>query len=58
MPSPSPSLTRATVLMTILVGAALVAQEAVAQSRYIFVAGRRLPYLYAISFDALRQGPL
>jgi DNA-binding beta-propeller fold protein YncE len=35
-----------------LLGAAIDAQEAVGQRRYILAAGRRLPYVYVISLDA------
>jgi DNA-binding beta-propeller fold protein YncE len=41
-----------TLMLTILLGAATVAQETVGQRRYILATGRRLPYLYAISLDA------
>ena len=37
---------------TTLLGAAIDAQEAVGQRRYILATGRRLPYLYVISLDA------
>lgn len=52
MPSPRPWLRRLTLVTFLLLGAAVAAQEAAGQSRYVLVAGRRLPYLYAISLDA------
>lgn len=39
-------------LIAALLGIAFSAVEAAAQSAYVLVAGRRLPYLYAISLDA------
>jgi DNA-binding beta-propeller fold protein YncE len=38
--------------VTILLGSAVGAQEAVGQHRYILATGRRLPYVYVISLDA------
>ncbi len=38
--------------MTALLAAALSAQQAVGQGTHLLVTGRRLPYLYVISFDA------
>ena len=38
--------------VTTLLGAAISAQEAVGQRRYILATGRRLPYLYVVSLDA------
>ena len=46
------SLTCLTLAAMTLLGAALDAQEAVGQRRYILAAGRRLPYVYVISLDA------
>jgi DNA-binding beta-propeller fold protein YncE len=46
------SLARATLLVAMLLGLGLGAVPAAAQSTYILVAGRRLPYLYAISLHA------
>ena len=46
------SLTCLALAVTTLLGAAIVAQEAVGQRRYILATGRRLPYLYVISLDA------
>ena len=48
----SRSLRRATLVVAALLPTAHGIQEAAAQERYILVAGRRLPFLYAISFDA------
>src|SRR5687767_13547830 len=52
MPSALSSLTCLTLAVTTLLGAAISAQEAVGQRRYILATGRRLPYLYVISLDA------
>ena len=41
-----------TLMLTILLGAATVAQETVKERRYILATGRRLPYVYVISLDA------
>jgi DNA-binding beta-propeller fold protein YncE len=41
-----------TLAATMLLGIAIVAQEPAGQRRYILAAGRRLPYVYAISLDA------
>lgn len=38
--------------VTVVLGAAATAQDAPGQRSYIIVAGRRLPYVYAISLDA------
>ena len=52
-PASAPSsLTCLTLAVTTLLGAAIDAQEAVGQRRYILATGRRLPYLYVISLDA------
>ncbi|HTM29833.1 MAG TPA: hypothetical protein VL263_00935 [Vicinamibacterales bacterium] len=40
------------VAVTAILGAAIDAQQAVGQRRYILATGRRLPYLYAVSLDA------
>lgn len=40
------------VVVALLVGVAFTARGAAAQSTYVLVTGRRLPYLYAISLDA------
>ena len=51
-----PSLTRrarsATVVTALVAAAAASAAEAASQSTHVLVAGRRLPYLYAVSLDA------
>lgn len=47
-----PPLPSATVVVAALLGVALSAVEVAAQSAYVLVAGRRLPYLYAISLEA------
>src|SRR4029450_8798454 len=52
MPSAPSSLLCLTLAVTILLGAAIDAQEAAGQRRYILATGRRLPYLYVISLDA------
>ena len=52
MASARSSLRRVTLMLTALLGAAFGAEAAVGQSTYILATGRRLPYLYAISFDA------
>ena len=52
MPSAPSSLTCLTLAVTTLLGAAIDAQEAVGQRRYILATGRRLPYMYVISLDA------
>ncbi len=52
MPSAPSSLTCLTLAVATLLGAAIDAQEAVGQRRYILATGRRLPYLYVISLDA------
>src|SRR4029450_10633287 len=52
MPSVRSSLTCLTLAVTILLGAAIDAQEAAGQRRYILATGRRLPYVYVISLDA------
>jgi DNA-binding beta-propeller fold protein YncE len=44
-------LKRTTILVAAL-GAVFTAQEALGQSTYVLVAGRRLPYVYTISLDA------
>ena len=46
------SLTCLTLALTIVLGAAIDAQERVGQGRYILATGRRLPYVYVISLDA------
>ena len=40
------------IVLTTILGAAIVAQDAGGKRRYILAAGRRLPYLYSISLDA------
>jgi YVTN family beta-propeller protein len=45
-------LTCLTLAVTALLGAAIDAQQTVGKRRYILAAGRRLPYIYAISLDA------
>jgi DNA-binding beta-propeller fold protein YncE len=45
-------LTAVTLAATTLVGTAIDTQEAVGTRRYILAAGRRLPYVYAISLNA------
>ena len=45
-------LTCLALAVTTLLGAATVAQETASKGTYILAAGRRLPYLYAISLDA------
>lgn len=50
--SPRSWLRRVTLVMAALLGTASSAREASGQSTYLLVAGRRLPYLYAVSFDA------
>jgi DNA-binding beta-propeller fold protein YncE len=52
MPSAPSSLICLILAVTTLFGAAIDAQEAVGQRRYILATGRRLPYLYVISLDA------
>jgi DNA-binding beta-propeller fold protein YncE len=52
MPSAASSLTCLVLALTILLGAAISAQEAVGKGRYILATGRRLPYLYVVSLDA------
>lgn len=52
MPSTPSPLTCLTLAVTTLLGAAIDAQEAAGQRRYILAAGRRLPYLYVVSLDA------
>jgi hypothetical protein len=52
MASPQSWLGRLTLAAAAVLSAAFSAQEAVGQSRHVLVAGRRLPYLYAISFEA------
>ena len=52
MAHPRSSVRPATAVVVALLGAALCAVEAAAQTTYILVAGRRIPYLYAISLDA------
>jgi DNA-binding beta-propeller fold protein YncE len=47
-----PLLICLTLAITTLPGAAIDAQDAAGQRRYILAAGRRLPYLYVISLDA------
>lgn len=47
-----PPLPGATVVVAALLGATLGAVEVAAQSTWVLVAGRRLPYLYAISLEA------
>ena len=51
MVSAPSSLRCVTLMVTALLAAACAAQEAVDQSTYVLATGRRLPYLYAISFD-------
>ncbi len=46
------SLRRLTISMAAVLAVAFGAHEAWGQSRYVLVAGRRLPYLYAVSLDA------
>ena len=46
------SLTCLTLAAMTLLGAAIDAQEAIGQRRYILATGRRLPYVYVISLDA------
>ncbi len=46
------SLTCLALAVTILLGTAVGAQDAVDKRRYILAAGRRLPYIYVISLDA------
>ena len=45
-------LTSVTLAATLLVGAAIDAEQPAGKGRYILAAGRRLPYLYAVSLDA------
>jgi YVTN family beta-propeller protein len=52
MASPQSWLGRLTLAAAAVLSAAFSAQEAVGQSRHVLVAGRRLPHLYAISFEA------
>ena len=49
---PPVTLACLTLAVATFLGAANDAQQAVGKSRYILAAGRRLPYLYAISLDA------
>ena len=46
------STRRLRLLLAALLAASGIVQDAAAQSQYVLVAGRRLPYLYAISLDA------
>ncbi len=41
-----------TLAVTTLLGTPIGAQEAASKSRYIIATGRRLPYVYVVSFDA------
>jgi hypothetical protein len=50
IPTPRRGSTR--IVVAVLVAGAFVTLEAAAQSTYVLVAGRRLPYLYAISLEA------
>ncbi len=52
MPRPQSWLGRLTLAKAAFLTMAFTAAEAVGQDRHILVAGRRLPYLYAISFEA------
>ena len=45
-------LTSLALALAALLGAAIDAQETVGKGRYILAAGRRLPYVYAVSLDA------
>ena len=45
-------LTCLTLAVMTLLGSATVAQDAVGKRRYIVAAGRRLPYIYAVSLEA------
>ena len=51
MAAPTPSLRRMTLVIAALLAAMCGAHEAAGQSTHILATGRRLPYLYAISFD-------
>ncbi|NNF27963.1 MAG: hypothetical protein HKN73_12130, partial [Gemmatimonadetes bacterium] len=48
----TPGTRFALTVSVLLVGALVAVGEAAAQSPYLLVAGRRLPYLYAVSMDA------
>lgn len=48
----SASFTSLALALTTLLGAATVAQDVAGRGRYVIAAGRRLPYVYAISLEA------
>ena len=52
MPNTRSSLGRLTLVAAALLATVLGVREAASQSTYVLATGRRLPYLYAISFDA------